>query len=344
MAIHRLLQKFGFYFVITMRSLFFIAFISFTMNAVASDELDTLKKTFLAEAPKSWNLIKEQRMKGVDVRINMSIGSDRGSMSTLRVCLTKNKEFKEFTSPDEESTIGINGGYAFLIKRKAATDFWTLSNITTPDVAREHPQMLHGLLPASANLFDDIMITENWLDKLVFSQEFEITSIKYKQTDGNLSKDVELSFLSQFKVDQFHKVIKGTILFDPGRFWVIKEYDVSGEFLNSNLSANDNSTPQQPNETFRVRHLIDSQDVDGYPFPKRVKYYSFSSPEDYIVKDYVSVVFGIPDENLFRLSHYGFSEPSIPTQRGNTIRAVLVVISLLMIGLGLYLRFRASKV
>jgi hypothetical protein len=117
--------------------------------------------------------------------------------------------------------------------------------------------------------------------------------------------------------------------FDSEHFWVLKQYKI--ELQSDTLGS-----------AFRKFQYCFLENV---PFPEKVILdYKFEGdlPIRYITT--YNSTSNKCDPVIFRLSHYGFSEPGDPVRRGNVARIILMIAGALLIITGIYFYYRASKI
>jgi hypothetical protein len=285
-------------------------------------------ESFLREAPKAWKALKDEYQKGVNLTITHSV--DMGPLSTtIEICFDKNNELNRwiYGKPSTESIMIVNSRYAFNLKKKGESANWALTEIMDDtNAARSTPNSgFSKLLPATINLFDGIMLHDGWLEALVASDSFSITSIREVEND----RLVELVFSSQFKPFDNYQILRGTVHFDPKQFWLVKKYEIDVDELQSSGKKH----------TYKFTVTIDYQNVDGIPFPQKNHCVEVRDGKDEhtLTKNYTSVSRKKCPREIFYLSHYGFSEPDY--LQLNKTRFVLIVVGLLMIIVGLLMKF-----
>jgi hypothetical protein len=295
------------------------------------------------EITQNWKQLKEEYEKGLDMMVasDYSAGSHKVSRQ-FRICFDKNNELNHFLSYHGvpwESLFAINSKYAFHLRKATVSSSWTITRMfDNPDYARTDHQFYNKLLPNTSIIFDGMMVEQGWFEELLKSDEFEILVLKNIE-DGEDGVITELKFQSNYQVDEVHKILEGTITFIPNLFWLIKKYDFKIEAVPQNKS--------EKSEYANVKHQIDYHIIEGIPLPKRIEmiYYSLNNGEtiSHEIQELVSVKRGkIPDDIVF-LRYYGFSESSDPVRMGNVVRIILMVAGVLLIIIGFYLRYRASK-
>lgn len=319
-------------------SLFFIGFEYFVLGV---DLAGLSRAELVPTARDSWKEIKEEYLRGLAVTIRYSLVDDPRNASEARILIDEKNEYNRFSRlnyPDETIHV-VNTRYSFNIRQEGDDDSWALQEMfDSPDQARTHQRMHGGVLLGTSLVFAGVMLEEAWLDDLMDSATFEILSVSPKRMENDDNEYVELTFKSDFLSDNgATKVRGGRVLLMPNLHWVVKQYEVN---LESDFGENN------------VAHLkgtrfIDYEIIDGIPFPRRSEsIYSFENDGkvfSHMKCDYVSIKRGgIPTDILY-LRHYGFSEPISPSHWGSTFRIITAVLGILMILLGLYMRYLAIR-
>ncbi|MDR1492489.1 MAG: hypothetical protein LBT05_07195 [Planctomycetaceae bacterium] len=203
--------------------------------------------------------------------------------------------------------------------------------------AREHHQFTHGLLPSSELAFGGLFLDSGWIDSLLLSNSFEVLSIQPKQNEN-----IEIKFRCQHNIDKDNKITGGSLVFNPKNFWLVNECDVNVEFLLISLK----NPGKKIFNKYSIHTYFEYNDIDGYPFPRKsiTIYNSSTRPPVKQIVEYTSIKRSMPSKEIFYMSHYGFPEPSNPMQRGDVIRIILMVAGLIMILIGLYMKFLAKRI
>jgi hypothetical protein len=315
-------------------TLFFILVIK--INVVHSDDKIITPTTFLLEAPRAWKKLKTEYQKGVNVTLTYS--SDLEPLTTIRVCFDKKKELNhwQFSGKDSgESLRVINTDYAFYIRKKDKSSNWILKDfIDDIETARKASINIHQLLPATINIYDGIMLHEGWLEDLVISKGFSIAFIDKKKEGAK--EYIELIFRSQYEPYENCRILGGKISFDPELFWLVQKYEIDIESLSNNT---------RKDKFLKETATFEYQSINDIPFLKKSRYADVINKSEKFVlnKEYTSITRDILPQNEFYMSHYGFPEPSHPMQRGDVIRIILMVAGLIMILIGLYMKFLAKR-
>jgi hypothetical protein len=290
----------------------------------------------LGKVCKTLEQLKNEYWKGLDIELTFQINDSLPGKK--RICINKLYELNySIIKNDEEYVDVINPDYAFSLKRKNAQSKWELKNMNdAPKEAREHQQFTHGLLPTSELAFGGLFLDSGWIDKLLLSDSFEVLSIQPKQ-----SENIEIKFRSQHNMDKDNKIIGGSLVFNPKNCWLVDECDVNVEFL---LISPKNPEKKIFNK-YSIRTHFEYNNIDGYPFPKKITtiYNSSTRPPIKQIVEYTSIKRSMPSKDIFYMSHYGFPEPSHPMRRGDVIRIILITVGTIMILVSLFMRFLAKR-
>jgi hypothetical protein len=318
---------------------YFIIFI-FHKNFTYADE-NNLRKQFLEQMPQACKQLKNIYQEGLD--LELTIKKDDIYVGKKRICIDYSHELNYSTIHTNEEYISvINPQYGFSIEKESTDSAWILENMIEGSTKiKEHHQFTHNLLPTSELAFGGLFLEYGWIDDLILSNTFTILSIMPKHNDQTKTLHIEVQFKSQHNIDKNNKVLGGLLLFDPSNFWVMVECNVDIEF---SLSVN-----KQPGKNifnkYKIHKYFEYQNIDKVPFPKKITtiYTHSNRPPIKNTIEYTSIKRSMPSKEIFYMSHYGFPEPSHPMQRGDVIRIILMVAGLIMILIGLYMKFLAKR-
>jgi hypothetical protein len=321
-------------------------FVFCTKICICADESNIDFPKFLRDASAGWQMLSDEYEKGLDTTLIYKVQQNPGR--EMRVCIKGSNELNQYqlvTKSDVQEIFDIvNSKYGFTLKKSGADAVVVLSDLVNdPKKVRENHQFHHGLLAVSTFAFVPIMIEDEWIESLVRSKDFTVNSLK------KIGDKVVLDFRSQHFVDTYQKITEGTIVFDPEKFWVIREYDVEIRLVAEQLPK----LKMSGDDVVRVKKTIEYQFIKAYPFPSKVRteYKSIiktipSTPDtSSVTVEYGTTLLGsdVPDI-IFYLSHYGFAEPS--ATEGSyvyRIRLSIMLLGLILIALGIYLRIKCPK-
>jgi hypothetical protein len=305
---------------------------------------------FFKEADAKWKKLTNTYSNGLSMQINYTLPKE--SSFKANVCLLGKNELVQIYLPTNTVLNVINARYAFSLGKKANVDTWELSKMwDDPKMPRESSQFHHGLLQTTAFVFEPIMIESSWINDLIKSDELEVISLKERRLESE--NCIELRFrCRQYNVNKHTKLLSGTILFDKEKYFVIKEYNIETEFIADELSPY-KGEKNSGSDIVIVKKKLEYQDMDGIPYLKtsRISYKLKSSTLkrkifDFADNNQVNIDCEIIDSNkvnkeIFFLKHYGFSEPA--SSRVDKLRMVLIVVGLVLIFLGLTIKFWLKK-
>jgi hypothetical protein len=218
----------------------------------------------------------------------------------------------------------INKAYGFVLKCEAGGTAWTISSLldNPASMRMEKQEILRG----SMGVFEGIMVEGDWLESLVFSRDFQILSIEADDVGGQRGQKVV--FQSRYDVDDHNKILAGSLWFDSDYFWVLREYRIELQSDSFGVASK------------KIHYCI----LHGVPYPEKIilDYEFAGDPPIRYVSTYKPISNSC-DPSVFYLSHYGFSEPMDSTRWIGTVHVVLTVIGILLIAIGLYLRYLTSK-
>ncbi|GHT30545.1 hypothetical protein FACS1894214_0600 [Planctomycetales bacterium] len=307
-----------------------------------------MQKNILEESQQAWSHLQMEYERGfiAEILYTLTASNTKDSL-TIKVMFDKNNDLNHTKFVDDsagERVFAVNPDYSFQIKKDPAN--WNIVDLSPVSIVPDKDlSAKRTLLQNTEFLFAGIMLERCMAADLIKSKDFQIVSLKKERVKDNEEDYIELVFRSNFISFDKNRILGGKIIFDPNRFWVIRNYEIETDFLPSNpKDKNDNY------ETFTINVSIDYQDVDGCPFPKTYKYSCTPGIQnkvfDYQGELTVSINsisrVPVPSEE-FRISRYGFSEPGNPARRGNVIRLVFAVCGILLIICGLYFRYIAAK-
>ncbi|MDR1492174.1 MAG: hypothetical protein LBT05_05595 [Planctomycetaceae bacterium] len=289
---------------------------------------------FPSQALKAWAELKNKIFNGIDLELECQF--NKNDPSKMHISVWKTCELNHHFSKNGETLEVINPNYQFSLSRQSSSSPWKLAEMNDNlDNARVHRQFTHGLLQSSTFAFGALMIEAGWISDLLNSESFEIVSINNIK-EKNL---IKVNFRCQHNLDKNNKLLFGTMTFDPNNFWSLIDCDLTIEFsYTTNTGKNI--------RTYRVEKHYSYQDNHEVAFfPRTVETTSFHEgiPPIQDKIEYTSLKLGKPEKDIFYMSHYGFPEPSYPMQRGDVIRIILMVAGLIMILIGLYMKFLAKR-
>ena len=342
-----------------------VLLISFLLSAegieIHAEDTSLPMHQFVEEASEAWKKIADAYYKESNIRFVLS--TQQESETNVDVCLLGKNELgliRLKIQPDklDERLNAINPNYTFRTQKNGGDSPWILEFIgDDPEELRGH-HFSHGMLQSTAFLFEPVMVESSWLWDLVKSEKMRVISLRNRTIDNK--ECVELQFqCTQYNTDKTTKLLEGTILFDKKQFFVINEYDVQTEFVADGLPL-PGGGEHTGSVVFRVKKQLTYQEVNGIPYPKtsRTTYDIIkltliesalkksimrSSENAFTTIDYEIINSNKVDESVFRLSHYGFSEPTHLVKRISVVQIVSMVIGLLLIVLGVSLRWFALK-
>ncbi|MDR2644138.1 MAG: hypothetical protein LBC74_15255 [Planctomycetaceae bacterium] len=306
-------------------------------NTLGSAFSDELKYDYvLSDIRISWDKLKSEYQKGVDIMIEYHVVSEKETKQEIRVCFDSFFELNHFFSKGDFLQ-AINKKYAFNIRRDVNLSNWTIRDFfDNPVMPRENSPYSNKLLWGTSIVLGGIIVEEAWGLELFNSSGFKLISIEKKKFDGD--ELVEIQFRSNFVSHRTSKILGGKILLDPGHYWEIREYELDVEAL---------PVKNEKSEFAVVKRVISYQYIDGVPFPQNYDIcyrYRDGSVVNHLVFDFTSIKrVNIPQE-IFYLRHYGLSEPVNPLEiRLTRMRIAFASLGLLLIVIGLSVKIWARK-
>lgn len=263
---------------------------------------------FPSQAKKSWQLLKEEYLKGVNIELKLHYDNDPACKIGI-IIKGKNEAnlfFRSYGDSEPEEIVARNPNYAFKISKTNPSDSWVIQNIYDDPTQCEHPQFTHGHLESTILAFPSFFLEHGGLEGLISADSFKIMSIKTKMVAG--AEYVVVTFESEHDLDRSNRVLGGTLVFDPAKYWILIESDVESKF-----------TVVRKQDTIirlaKAQTQIEYFDINGIPFPKKLKttYIHTDRPPGILHVDYVNVCRTKEHDQIFWISHYGFSEPENPT-------------------------------
>jgi hypothetical protein len=314
------------------RSFFFVfLFIVIPASNCFSDDSDVFP---IQQAMKAWNELKKGISSGymADITTSSCRLDDKEESSYKKKVLKKGD--MELVEHNSIRVVGKNKDYSFTLKKKSKDVPWILENMAQPNNPLDENL---GIILGSADVFEGIMVETTWIEKLVLSDSFKILSSK-KSVDKEGNEIFLITFECLFHIDEINQILGGSLYFDPNRYWILTKYEIKGKSLLKGIGKHKKDTEGIIKKTFEY------QDLDNYPFPKKIicEYESKDFPSDCVKTEYSRLTRNV-NQNEFYLSHYGFSEPSHPTQRGDVIRIILIVVGAIMILVSLFMKFLTKR-
>jgi hypothetical protein len=204
-----------------------------------------VRDRFFREAPKAWSELLERRTVFGQVKTWRREEPANGDVKTERIVykaapkrflMIHERATRNKTSETHECGAWcVNEAYAFELKRKTASDPWALSELVV--FGREgDPSRLLRLRDYQEYLakYDLLVVLQMPLPELMKRPYFKVSYPRALKADGN--EYGELAFEYDHPPDEMVPVLghpvmfdKGTVILDPGRFWVIKSYQCTGK-------------------------------------------------------------------------------------------------------------------
>jgi hypothetical protein len=312
-----------------------LVFLFCFLSGVSLLSAETTVESFLKEAPEGWAKLRKEYEKGYssdcisssgvpDTQKEDGFSSPKVSTSANELRLLGRNEISNFIDVDNDICYltCINDSYGFNLTGKENKTIWRLRSMT------ENPSSLRrsdlGILQGCGPIFTGVMVELGWSDSLISSKDFKVISIQ-EEVSGQYNL-VKVVFQSSHCVDKVNCILSGTLWLDKDHFWVIHQYKIDMQ----------SSTKGTAHKKIYYRF------IDDVPYPEKViNDYKFDGdPPIRYVTNYSSIKNNC-EPSIFYLKNYGFSEPSKPPVSYS--RFVLIVVGLLLIIVGLLMKFLSRK-
>jgi len=267
---------------------------------------------FLAQAPPAWEKYRTRakRLQGSVERTTVRLAPDRKVMDRSHFEIKQRdgcalwfaQDLGEGDPPSEVGTVcGINGNYGFELRRQTPAAPWVVRHLVTD--LREGMKFDLGTHPSEAVPFWTTCATTFAMITKGYGIDIKDPGFILKRVtpvprnDGQAVK-VEFNYRNADK----HGIpsLEGWVLYDPQRFWVIREYDLELEWPSVEGSKVSAAVAYEYEEA-----------PDGFPIPKRinVRYKSPAKGSDIESQREFNLKEADVPEGEFTLSAYGLSEP-----------------------------------
>ena len=301
-----------------------------------SIDADTLIASVLRRQDELDSLCK----RGIDVRYDLEMLKEDTDASPLRyaqrsvLCGLNEIHQIRFLGEEERTPLGgdieerlyaRNADYMFvLVKHRGASEFG-LENYSDDRSALVTDQSLNGLFHETPYVLPGQFVVEMLLRDLFGSDTFRVESV---EKQGDLYR---LAFRSDALMDKNNRIVGGALLFSADDY-SLEGWDVDLEFFIPDVTASPWSSSMK----------IAYGDWEGLKFPKTLEERQDHGDDRiaHITVNYKSVHLGSPHKEEFSLKYYGIHEP--PPPRNPPSPTVFIVVGILLIAAGIYLKRRAA--
>lgn len=210
--------------------------------ARAQEHNEAIKRQFLEAAPKRWTeyvrLAEMMQGKMTSHMVESPSGNDVGTVEFRTngrgwLFTTESLQEKEDRqNPIEKEVFGANPKYAFQLRRTAPDAAWIVMRIV--DLSKEElPDRWRQLFDlAGVEVTSLIRLDAEPLSEIVQNPTFQVDRCQAVRREGEEFVEVAFAYERGVRPAARPGLVKGTILFDPKRFWCVRSADYSVEFKN----------------------------------------------------------------------------------------------------------------
>jgi hypothetical protein len=270
------------------------------------------KERFLAEAPPAWEKyrMRAKRFQGSIERIHTRLAPKREVMDRDRCEIKQRDSCALFLaenlgngSPPDNSglVMATNGLYGFELRRLNPTTSWLVANLDV-DLSDGMTYRLGSPPSEGVVYWSTCPITFELIPYFsgvtIQDPEFVLKQLLPTHRKNEQLMMVEFDYRSPSDKPKIPSV-KGWVLYDPQRFWVIQEYNAHVEWTSSKVEA-----------STRVVYEY-KEAADGFPIPKRVtRRFTPVKGVDRESRFEFNLEEADVPESDFTLSAFGLPEPS----------------------------------
>ncbi len=304
------------------------------------------KDRLLKEAPPAWEKYRARakRLQGTIERTTIRLSPKKEVMDKDR-CEVKQTEgcamflvqgLGSGKPPDEKGLVMcINRRYGFEIRRKTSTSPWAVVNLDVD--LKDGMNFTLGSPPNEAVVYwstcpVDFNLIYNFSWGGINDPKFTVHRVTPVPRGDIKTVKVEFDYRSPSDKPVIPS-LKGWVLYDPQRFWVIHEYNTQVEWETTNVKA-----------AATVVYEYEEA-ADGFPLPKRVT--QRFTPVNGVDREH-HYEFNLKEadvsESDFTLSAFGLPEPpEIESTKPMPWYLVLAGIGMVCLGVFFFLRSRAKR-
>jgi hypothetical protein len=214
------------------------------------------------------------------------------------------------------TTVVIGKSYAFELASRSSTTDWFVKDIGLGD---PKDVILRGRFAGLHELGLDELFLETWLpildiEGIPVDRFFSLQGMVIDKVEDDGNSRVAITFHGAAQVPTgYDRVVEGTVWLDPGRSWVVDEYDVKID------SRSDNSQRDSLSVFGRAHRKVEWSRLDGLPVPTSITVEYTGNKDARLPKVVRHVEYGEwtlkrHGDERFQMSHYGLPEPGIAKQ------------------------------
>lgn len=324
---------------------------------------EALKQRFLSEAPKAWKALQKAKvgLQGTldytytdlptghvveKTKNEMKLFGDWALFIVRREAGQRNKSSSHLPTA---TVYGTNSPYAFKLVQKSGSDAWIIEkldpHVDTPQPASSDQLSDYARGGARQALAGGLGLYPRHFDRMVGDHvAFKLKTVEAVRRGSD--ELVKLTFSYQPQEREDIQIPNGTVLLDPGRFWLIREADVEMKWPSDEVGTV--SIRFEYDDTIADIPLIKkaSLHIQAKPAGPRAKQLGITKPMNQMrVFQYNMRKLENPDEKEFMLSAFGLPEPGLNRAPSNrrTWLWFLLGVGLLLVVLGFVLRRRSLQ-
>lgn len=280
----------------------------FEIGMVIGDET-VLKKKFLQEAPKAWKEYGAFLNTLQGTTTSKMVFTNKPSMEG-RIEIRQNKKCKQVLSQEKGDKhtkgeiISCTPDYCFQLSRKTQEGKWALSllNLNAPD-SNQSGLELDAQMIIKSNTSGLVSLERTTLLNLISKPEFQVKAIKpirFEDADCFEIQWDSTHLLQENGSQDFYPEQRGVMILDPARFWCLRKADFSCDYSNSKGVV----------QKIEVKFKDNGDHKFPIPGQRIISNITYTSTR---VFDLVPAT-PLPPDLEFKLTAFGFPEPSPPIQ------------------------------
>ena len=225
----------------------------------------------------------------------------------------------------DEVLIVRNPAYSFVLVKAKGDSKYTVQDLYNDRDGVLQDQTINGLLTSTSGVLTGLFIGDLRLRDLLDADTFKIELVE------KLENQYRLVFQCNVPEDECHRILGGELFFNAEDY-SLEERKYNGEFC----------IPDVVTIPWVRQNKYVYGDWEGIKYPKSIETrFEGNDITSHSMLTIHSFRLGAPNKKEFYLKYYGIPEPKSPRQF--PISVFVMIIGVLLIGLGVYLKIRAAK-
>ena len=228
-----------------------------------------------------------------------------------------------------------NPRYSFVLKKEKASVQYSLDDLYNDRDGVLPDQILNGLFTNTAESLVGLYVAWLSLREILCSDTFEAESIEKNQDQ------YRLVFKSDILIDKCNRLLRGE-LYVNAEDYSLEGWEVVIDFALEGWKVDTGSITGESMNQWTDRTIFTYGDWQGLKYPKSIEEHEYHDIGQILHHHTTIRSFhvGPPNKEEFYLKYYGIDEPTPP--RNPPSPTVFIVVGILLIGAGIYLKRRAA--